>query len=351
MALANYRFRKTDASAALDDINDRLAGSAVLVDQAGGQVVTVQYDDSATNEADLIDVMAQKGYALIEGSGGAGVTGTAYDDHEQRQDQMKAPVRVVESSDLVTAGWVSSGGGKNKTLTSPSDSVSFNDFDSITFTAGVGQRVLLTGLTPASHNGIYFLETAADGAGQNAVLKRAYDADEDEEVLSGMSALVVEGSQEKKIYALKTTGTITVDTTSLTFEAIRADVDAAENLLFGAGKLVTSTTTNYLFPCYSDSLAQTTAIQFRASRAGILRNMYVRHNITGGNGNAIVYTLRKNGIATALTVSLASTANDGSDLVNSVSVAKGDLIDVEVTKAAGIGGTPRDITVSMEFAA
>jgi hypothetical protein len=346
MALASFRFRKTNASAALDFLNDRLPSAASVVDQAGGQVVTVSIDDA--NEADLVDVMVQLGFALIEGTGGAGVTGASLDDHETRRDQVKKSVRVMSAVDLITAGWVASGAGKNKTLTSPSDATSHNTHDGVTLTEGVTQRVLLTGI--GTHNGVYFLETAADGAGQDAVLKRAYDVDEDEEVVSGMTVFVVEGSSAKKPFILTTTGAIVVDTTSLTFEPLVSDADATENLIFGAGNLSSTTVSRYLFPGYSDSMAQVTAVQFRVARPGTLRNLRVRHNIPGGNGNNIVYTVRKNGAPSAITTTLASTANDGSDLVNTVGVAAGDLIDIIVTKAAGIAGSPRDVTASLEFA-
>lgn len=347
MALKDFRFRKTNASATLDYLNDRLPSAATITDQAGGQVVTVNFEE--TNESDLVDVMSELGFTLIEGTGGAGVTGTSYDDHEQRIDQTKAPVRVMDATDLVTGGWLASGGpGKNKTLTSPNNNLSNNDFDGVTFTAAADQRVLLTGV--GTSNGIYFLSQAADGATTPAILKRAYDADEDAEVLSGMNVPVVEGSSAKKLFVLTNTGTITVDTTSLTFQGLVADADATENLIFGAGRVIATTTTRYLFPCYSDSVAQTSAVQFRASRAGTLRNLRVRHNIPAGNGNNIVYTIRKNGVATALTVTLASTTADGSDLVNTVGVAAGDLIDIEVTKAAGVGFSPRDVVATVEFA-
>ena len=346
MALKDFRFRKTNASATLAFLNDRLPSAASIVDQAGGQVVTVNFDDGA--ESDLVDVMAELGFALIEGTGGAGVTGTAYDDNEQRQDLIKSPVRVRSNVDLITAGWTPAGTGKNKTLTSPSNATSHNDFDGVTFVAGVTQRVLLTGIT--THNGIYFLEIEADGVAQPAVLKRAYDADEDAEVRSGMQVAVVEGSSALKVYLLTTTGAIVVDTTSLAFSATVAAADATGNFLWGAGGVTGTTTSRYLFPGYSDSLAQTAAPQFRVPRAGTLRNLRVRHNITAGNGNAIVYTLRVNGAPSALTASLASTANDASDVANTVGVAAGDLVDIIVTKAASVGASPSDITASVEFA-
>jgi hypothetical protein len=345
MALKDFRFRKTNASASLDWLNERLPSAATVVDQAGGQVATINYEE--TEEADLVDAMAELGFALIEGSGGAGVTGTSYDDNEQRRDLIKSPVRVRENSDLITASWVPAGAGKGKTLTSPGNAASYNDFDGVTFTAGVGQRVLLTGI--GAHNGIYFLSQAADGVSNPAILKRAYDADEDIEVKSGMQCLIVEGSSELKIFALKTLDPITVDTTALVFGAIRDENDATHTALFGAGSVSSTTTTRYLFPAYDDSIAQTDPVQYRSPRAGKMRNLRVRHNDPAGNGNSIAYTLRINGVASALTVSMTSTASDGSDLVNEVPVAAGDLIDIEVTKATGVGQAPKDVTATIEF--
>lgn len=120
-------------------------------------------------------------------------------------------------------------------------------------------------------------------------------------------------------------------------------------LLWGNNSVGSTTTTRYLTPSYEESLSQTIAIQFRVPRAGTFRNMRVRHNDAGGNGNSIVYTLRVNGAASALSVSLASTSADGSDLASTVAVAAGDLVDIEVTKAASVGSGLFDITCSVEF--
>ena len=128
--------------------------------------------------------------------------------------------------------------------------------------------------------------------------------------------------------------------------------DATVSFLgFGANSVATTTTTRYLFPWYSDSTAPTTVIQMRVPRACTLRNLRIRHNTGAGNGNSIVYTVRKNGVTTALTCTLASTANDGSDLVNTVAFAAGDLIDIEVTKASAIGTSPTFVVGSIEAVA
>jgi hypothetical protein len=82
---------------------------------------------------------------------------------------------------------------------------------------------------------------------------------------------------------------------------------------------------------------------------GSLRNMRVRQENPAGNGNPIVYTLRVNGVDSALAVSILSTAQDGSDLVDTVAVVAGNEIDIRVTKAAVIAASPMNIMVTMEY--
>lgn len=121
-------------------------------------------------------------------------------------------------------------------------------------------------------------------------------------------------------------------------------------MLWGDNSVGSTTTTRYLSPGYDDGVAETSPTQIRAVRAGTMRNFRMRHNAPAGNGSSIVYTLRVNGVATALTVSLASTATDGSDLVSAVAIVAGDLLDFEVTKAGGIGGSPNNVVGTAEFA-
>lgn len=120
-------------------------------------------------------------------------------------------------------------------------------------------------------------------------------------------------------------------------------------LAWGNNSVASTTASRFLDPWYSDTLAPVAAVQWRSPRSGTAKNMRVRHNVTAGNGNDIVYTLRVNGVASALTVTLASTATDGSDLVNTVPIAAGDLLDIIVTKAAGIAASPTNITAVMEM--
>ena len=120
-------------------------------------------------------------------------------------------------------------------------------------------------------------------------------------------------------------------------------------MLWGDDVVGTTTTTRYLTPGYDNGLSETISTQIRIIRAGTLQNMRVRHNTTAGNGNSIVYTLRVNGVGSALGVSLASTTVDGSDLASTVAVSAGDLLDIEVTKASVVGASPSNITATVEF--
>lgn len=118
---------------------------------------------------------------------------------------------------------------------------------------------------------------------------------------------------------------------------------------FGARDVNSSTTTRYLWPWFEDSAAGTTVLRMPVVRSGTIRNFYVYQNTAGGNGNTIVYTIRKNGVATAVAVTIASNVLAGSDTSNSVSVAAGDTIDIEVTKASSVGTSPQNISANFEI--
>jgi predicted transcriptional regulator len=78
--------------------------------------------------------------------------------------------------------------------------------------------------------------------------------------------------------------------------------------------------------------------------------MRVRQNNPAGNGNLIVYTVLVNGVATALAVSMASTALDGANLVSTAVVVAGDLLALRVTKAVQVGASPINDIVTLELA-
>ena len=120
--------------------------------------------------------------------------------------------------------------------------------------------------------------------------------------------------------------------------------------VFGAASVAIAADTRYL-PRGTTATAPTTSdFAFRVSRAGTARNLRVRHNAAAGNGQNITYTLRVNGLDTALTCTLATGAvGDANDLVNSVAVAAGDLIELVAVKGASIGAGGVNVAASVAF--
>jgi len=109
----------------------------------------------------------------------------------------KDPVRVVATSNVDIASELTNG----DTLSS--------------VTLATGNRVLLIGQTDASENGIYVV--VASGAASRSV-----DADADSEVTSGLMVNVLAGDEAGSKYILTTSGSITVDTTDLSFTEYHA---------------------------------------------------------------------------------------------------------------------------------
>lgn len=118
---------------------------------------------------------------------------------------------------------------------------------------------------------------------------------------------------------------------------------------WGAGLLGATTTPRYLYPWYSDRMAEVYESSLVVPRQGVLKNFRVLHGIPAGNGNQIVYTIRVAGGSTALVVNLASTGGFGENTSVLIPVNAGDYVSVMVTKALGIGESPRNISTSVDL--
>jgi hypothetical protein len=122
-------------------------------------------------------------------------------------------------------------------------------------------------------------------------------------------------------------------------------------LLWGCWNVGTVTTPLYLAPGNDSGVATAFPIQMRCPRAGRLQNLVVRQNIIyGAQVSLLTYTARVENVASALSAQIAANANDANDQVNSVVVAKGDRLDIEVTKAAAlVTGMPFGVIVTAEL--
>lgn len=109
--------------------------------------------------------------------------------------------------------------------------------------------------------------------------------------------------------------------------------------------------TRYLFPGGGTKSAQSRVQEMRAPKNGTLRNLYIKVGNPRGNGNDVVYTVRVNGVDTAIEVTMVGNAdNDGEDTTNQVTIVEGDDIAIVITKPDGnIGTNPRDISALLEL--
>jgi peptidoglycan/xylan/chitin deacetylase (PgdA/CDA1 family) len=119
-------------------------------------------------------------------------------------------------------------------------------------------------------------------------------------------------------------------------------------LEFGVQGAITPNATSY--PCPGGGVAAQTATEIRVpiSRAGWLKNLRVRQRVaSGAAGRTDIYTVRVNGVDTALTCTLDN-ATVGSDLVHSAFVSPGDLVSVSLV-SNNVADASADVSVTVEL--
>ncbi len=113
-----------------------------------------------------------------------------------------------------------------------------------------------------------------------------------------------------------------------------------------------SLSARFLFP-YSGVPVAAAASERRilVPRAGTLRNLRARALTPVAGSGTITYTVRVNGVSSALacTVSKASSPHEGSDTSNSVSVAAHDRVSLQIQYSSITAPNPTTILVSAEF--
>ena len=160
-----------------------------------------------------LDLTNQRITNLADPSGLADAATKQYVDLYVNGISFKAPVRVATTANITLTG------------TQTIDGVSVI----------AGDRVLVKNQTTASANGIY---VAAAGA-----WTRALDADTNNEVVSGLTVFVTEGTASgDKQYSLLTDGAITLNTTALSFgqTAATGSTYTAGNGISLAGNAITA---------------------------------------------------------------------------------------------------------------
>lgn len=108
--------------------------------------------------------------------------------------------------------------------------------------------------------------------------------------------------------------------------------DGADELQMGTQSTGTATAARFLAPGLDLAAAGTVEIKFAMPRPGTLRNLRIQC-VAGTGGGNVTYTLRKNGVNTSVTATMANTSAAATG-TGSVTVAVGDLISLQITKAS-----------------
>jgi hypothetical protein len=202
----------------------------------------------------------------------------------------------------------------------------------------VGDRVLVTGQTTGSQNGLYYVVTV--GSGTNGTWARTSDGNENGEIEAGMIVMVTEGV----IYAdtqwkLITDDPIVVGTTTLTY----TQNYSANSITGGSSNVRVFSNANVTI-----SSAGTANVLTVSSTGVAVLGQITSGNVTGGNANITGTTAATSKTTGALTV--AGGVGVASDVWagNSVTVDGGAYGNVVTTQfasvfASGSGPNPRSI--------
>lgn len=234
--------------------------------------------------------------------------------HQLSGQSAKTAVRAVSTTNITLSG------GTPATV----DGVSLSLED----------RVLVTGQSSGAENGIYRVTTV--GSGSNGTWVRGRDSNQNDKVVAGMTTMVAEGTTYgDTLWKLITDGTITLGTTSLTFEQHSTVGSSSVDAL--ADVTLTSTSTNDVLTYNGSQWVNSSSIDLTG-------------NIDGGNVN-VDDTLRIAQAGSGLRMTnVGAFDNDGSD--NFRLFATNDLIisaNGENGTAITIDATNQDVAVSNDL--
>lgn len=234
--------------------------------------------------------------------------------HQLSGQSAKTAVRAVSTTNITLSG------GTPATV----DGVSLSLED----------RVLVTGQSSGAENGIYRVTTV--GSGSNGTWVRGRDSNQNDKVVAGMTTMVAEGTTYgDTLWKLITDGTITLGTTSLTFEQHSTVGSSSVDAL--ADVTLSSTSTNDVLTYNGSQWVNSSAINLTG-------------NIDGGNVN-VDDTLRIAQAGSGLRMTnVGAFDNDGSD--NFRIFATNDLIisaNGENGTAITIDATNQDVAVTNDL--
>jgi len=156
---------------------------------------------------------------------------------------------------------------------------------------------------------------------------------------------------ELRAFSHVAVGALTASLVGYDPQCCAPDDDGSALLVWGKLRLDDLPTPCFVPPGYDNSSATTVdPITLRAPRDGALSHLWIEQKSPGVGPGIITYTVRVNGIATALAVAIAIGTASDSNVADRVSVLEGDEIDVWAT-VAGLADTtfPERITATARF--
>lgn len=129
------------------------------------------------------------------------------------------------------------------------------------------------------------------------------------------------------------------------------DGGTSSQLLFTAGNIGTATTARWLFPGGGSGTAPTgaTGPSFPVGRPGVLKNITFWWGAAGTAApETVTFTVYVNGVATGIVLTRA-VITTGVELLDTVgvSVVRGDLVSVRITRSGVLGSSPTDLYMTL----
>lgn len=113
-----------------------------------------------------------------------------------------------------------------------------------------------------------------------------------------------------------------------------APAPAPQLLNYAWGNQAVPLGTTHLDPWYSRNTSVASLRGLAVQKDGLLRELRVIHNTPVG-AEDVIYTVLLNGVATALGLTLSTGAAAGSNLIDTIAVVAGDLIQLRAIKSTG----------------
>lgn len=142
-----------------------------------------------------------------------------------------------------------------------------------------------------------------------------------------------------------TVGVVKPDNNTIQVQADGTLIAVGGGIVTGSTSALSLTGTVYL-PIGGGGFSSGTEanVDIDAPATSTISNFFVQLSAAPGVGNSVSFTIRKNGIDTAVTCTISGTNTSANDTSHTLSVAQGDLLTIKVVPTGTIVATPNVLT-------